>query len=194
MIQTVREKFTYRDCERIHQPLAPFHVTPHGWARPNLLAMIMFEKFGQHQPLNRQTERCALVGNRRGEHQQAHRANYTGIRQVDAFSSYDKLYTADRSPGVILEVRCWAHARQKFFVLADVEAAARRRTHGKQPAAISMDVAPISISTCARNSARPWWPIGTSGCASNAASCRAPRMWPKRWSKCSSAGRSVSLR
>ena len=57
VIQVVREKFTYRDCERIHQPLAPFHVTPHGWARPNLLAMIMFEKFGQHQPLNRQTER-----------------------------------------------------------------------------------------------------------------------------------------
>ncbi|MBB4399245.1 transposase [Bradyrhizobium sp. ERR14] len=28
----------------------------------DLLAMIMFEKFGQHQPLNRQAERYALEG------------------------------------------------------------------------------------------------------------------------------------
>jgi transposase len=27
-----------------------------GFAGPNLLAMILFEKFGQHQPLNRQRE------------------------------------------------------------------------------------------------------------------------------------------
>ena len=57
VIQTVREKFTCRDCERISQPPAPFHVTPRGWAVPHRLAMIMFEKFGQHQPLNRQAER-----------------------------------------------------------------------------------------------------------------------------------------
>ena len=46
VIQTVREKFTCRDCERIGQPPAPFHPTPRGWAGPNLLAMILFEKFG----------------------------------------------------------------------------------------------------------------------------------------------------
>jgi transposase len=34
------------------QPPAPFHVTPRGFAGPNLLAMILFEKVGQHQPLN----------------------------------------------------------------------------------------------------------------------------------------------
>lgn len=28
----------------------------------NLLAMVLFEKFGQHQPLNRQAERCAKEG------------------------------------------------------------------------------------------------------------------------------------
>ena len=59
MIQTVREKFTCRDCETITQPPAPFHVTPRGFAGPSLLAMILFEKFGQHQPLNRQSERYA---------------------------------------------------------------------------------------------------------------------------------------
>ena len=222
VIQTVREKFTCRDCEGISQPPAPFHVTPRGWAGPDLLAMIMFEKFGQHQPLNRQAERYAREGvplslstladqvgactvalmplferlrahvmaaerlhgddttvpvlargktdiarawvyvrddrpfggpappaavfyysrDRRGEHPQAHLASYTGILQADAYGGYGKLYAADRSAGVILEAGCWAHARRKFFVLADVEAAARRKAHsnkmgGKQPAVIS---------------------------------------------------------
>jgi len=62
VIQTVREKFTCRACEKISQPPAPFHPTPRGWAGPNLLAMILFEKFGQHQPLNRQAERYAKEG------------------------------------------------------------------------------------------------------------------------------------
>ena len=59
VIQHVREKMTCRDCEQISEPPAPFHVTPRGWAGPNLLAMLLFEKFGQHQPLNRQAERYA---------------------------------------------------------------------------------------------------------------------------------------
>ncbi len=62
VVQYVREKFSCRDCERISQPPAPFHVIPRGWAGPNLLAMILFEKFGQHQPLNRQAERYAREG------------------------------------------------------------------------------------------------------------------------------------
>ncbi|MER8727761.1 IS66 family transposase [Mesorhizobium sp. M1027] len=62
VIQTVREKFSCRECEKITQPPAPFHVTPRGFAGPNLLAMILFEKFGQHQPLNRQSERYAREG------------------------------------------------------------------------------------------------------------------------------------
>jgi transposase len=62
VIETVREKFTCRDCEKISQAPAPFHVIARGWAGPNLLSMILFEKFGQHQPLNRQAERYALEG------------------------------------------------------------------------------------------------------------------------------------
>src|SRR5579863_2216639 len=62
VIQHVREKFTCRDCERISQAPAPFHVIARGWAGPSLLAMILFEKFGQHQPLNRQAERYAKEG------------------------------------------------------------------------------------------------------------------------------------
>lgn len=62
VIQTVREKFSCRQCETITQPPAPFHVTPRGFAGPNLLAMVLFEKFGQHQPLSRQSERYAREG------------------------------------------------------------------------------------------------------------------------------------
>ena len=62
VIATVREKFTCRDCGKISQPPAPFHAIPRGWAGPNLLAMVIFEKFGQHQPLNRQAERYAKEG------------------------------------------------------------------------------------------------------------------------------------
>jgi transposase len=62
VIQTVRERFSCRQCEAIAQPPAPFHVTPRGFAGPSLLAMILFEKFGQHQPLNRQSERYAREG------------------------------------------------------------------------------------------------------------------------------------
>ena len=62
VIQHVREKFTCRDCEKISQAPAPFHVIARGWAGPSLLAMILFEKFGQHQPLNRQADRYTREG------------------------------------------------------------------------------------------------------------------------------------
>jgi transposase len=211
VIETVREKFTCRDCEAISQAPAPFHVIPRGWAGPSLLAMILFEKFGQHQPLNRQAERYAREGvpislstmadavgasckvldpllrlveahvmaaqrvhgddttvpvlakgqtevgriwvyvrddrpfggsdppaaifyysrDRCGEHPQGHLANYSGILQADAFSGYTKLYEPERSPGLIEEASCWAHARRPFFIEADVEKHARRKAAGK---------------------------------------------------------------
>jgi transposase len=62
VIQHVREKVSCRDCETISQAPAPFHVVPRAWAGPSLLAMILFEKYGQHQPLNRQATRYALEG------------------------------------------------------------------------------------------------------------------------------------
>jgi transposase len=216
VIQHVREKFSCRDCETIGQAPAPFHVVARGWAGPSLLAMILFEKFGQHQPLNRQAERYAREGvdlslstladqvgaccavlepifrrleahvlaaerlhgddttvpvlakgktdtgrswvyvrddrpfggkgppaavfyysrDRGGEHPQAHLATYAGILQADAYGGYGKLYEPDRRPAPILEALCWAHARRKFFELADL-AAARRKAKGKKTAAIS---------------------------------------------------------
>jgi len=55
VIQTVREKFTCRSCEKITQAPAPFHAIARGRAGASLLAMILYAKFGQHQPLNRQS-------------------------------------------------------------------------------------------------------------------------------------------
>ena len=226
VIQHVREKFTCRDCEKVSQAPAPFHVTPRGWTGPNLLAMILFEKFGQHQPLNRQADRygregvslslstladqvgagCAALEpllqrleahvfaadrlhaddttvpvlargktntgrcwtyvrddrsfggdaapaamfyysrDRGGEHPQRHLANYAGLLQADAYGGYGQLYAADRVPGPIQEAACWVHARRPFFVLADLEAAARRKAQGKTLGVIS----PIALEAVRR--------------------------------------------
>src|SRR6202140_152447 len=226
VIETVREKFSCRDCEKISQAPAPFHAVARGWAGPSLLAMIMFEKFGQHQPLNRQAERYALEGvpvalstmadavgsvcavldpllrlleayvmaaerlhgddttvpvlalgqcdvarcwvyvkddrpfggsdpqaamfyysrDRRGEHPQAHLANYSGILQADAFGGYTKLYEPQRSPGPIREAACWVHARRPFFAMADIEENARRKAAGKKEIPLS----PIAVEVVRR--------------------------------------------
>ncbi len=74
---------------------------------------------------------------RGGEHPQDHLAGYSGILQADAYGGYGKLYDAGRKPGLILEAACWAHARRKFFVLADVMGSARRAAQGKSPAVLS---------------------------------------------------------
>lgn len=62
VIETVRVKFACRACEAITQPPAPFHATPRGFIGPRLLATILFDKFGQHLPLNRQSERFRCEG------------------------------------------------------------------------------------------------------------------------------------
>ena len=212
VIQTVREKFSCRDCEVITQPPAPFHVVPRGWAGPNFLAMLLFEKFGQHQPLNRQADRFAREGvplslstladqvgaataalmplyrrieahvlaaerlhgddttvpvlakgktdtgrlwvyvrddvpfggpappaalfhysrDRRGEHPRTHLAFWTGILQADAYGGYGELYRDGREPGPVLEAGCFAHARRKFFELADIEGALSKKSRGER--------------------------------------------------------------
>ena len=62
VVQTVRERFACRACETITQPPAPFHPIARGRAGPELLAMILEAKFGQHLPLNRQSEAYAREG------------------------------------------------------------------------------------------------------------------------------------
>jgi transposase len=222
VIQTVREKFSCRDCEKITQPPAPFQVTPRGFAGPNLLAMILFEKFGQHQPLNRQSERYAHEGidlsvstladqvgactavlqplhrlieahvlaaerlhgddttvpilakgktvtghiwayvrddrpfggpappaalyyasrDRKQEHPERHLQNFTGILQADAYGGYNGLFDPSRAQGAITPALCFAHARRKFFELADIAANARR---GKAAA-----ISPVALDAVRR--------------------------------------------
>jgi len=216
VLQYVREKFTCRACEGISQAPAPFHVLPRGFAGPSLLAMVLFEKYGQHQPLTRQAERYAREGvdlslstladqvggcatllrplyelirahvlaaervhgddttvpvlakgktltgrawvyvrddrpfggpdppaavfyysrDRSAAHPEHHLSSYAGILQADAYAGFNRLYALDRQPGPLIEAACWAHARRKFFVLADIAAKAR----GKLPV-----IAPLAL-------------------------------------------------
>jgi transposase len=50
--------------------------------------------------------------------------SYRGYLQADAFSAYDGIYAG--SPGQVVEVGCWAHARRKFF---DVRGQSPRLAH-----------------------------------------------------------------
>jgi hypothetical protein len=74
---------------------------------------------------------------RSGEHPQQHLASWSGILQADAYGGYGKLYETERGSGTVREASCWAHARRKFFELADIEAAARRKARGRTPPVIS---------------------------------------------------------
>jgi transposase len=62
VVEHVREKMSCRRCERITQPPAPFHPISRGRAGPNLLAEVVFGKFGLHLPLHRQSERFSREG------------------------------------------------------------------------------------------------------------------------------------
>ena len=62
VIQHVREKFSCRSCEAISQPPAPFHPIARGRAGANLLAEVVFSKYGLHLPLHRQSGRFAREG------------------------------------------------------------------------------------------------------------------------------------
>ena len=219
VIQTVREKFTCRACEKISQPPAPFHAIPRGWAGPSLIAMLVFEKYGQHQPLNRQAERFAregvelslstladLVGHatvalqplhalieshvraahrlhgddttvpllarggakkarlwtyvrddrpwnggappaavfhfsrdRAATNPNQHLAGWQGVLQADAYGGYNDLYRADRDAGAVTSALCWAHARRKFFELADIAGNVRKGKPSHQISPVALE-------------------------------------------------------
>ena len=62
VVQHVREKLTCRTCEAITQPPAPSHPIARGRAGPQLLAEVLFGKYGAHLPLNRQSDIYAREG------------------------------------------------------------------------------------------------------------------------------------
>jgi transposase len=224
VIETVREKFTCRDCEAISQPPAPFHATPRGFIGPHLLATILFDKFGMHSPLNRQSTRFKCEGielststladqvgfgtsalmpvfdliekhvfaaarlhgddttipiqakskcttgriwtyvcddrpyggaaapaavyyassDRRGEHPQKHLAGYGGILQSDCYNGFEPLSVAEKKAVPITFAFCHAHARRKFFELADIQKSARDHKRKGKP------ISPIALEAVQR--------------------------------------------
>ena len=203
VIQHVREKFSCRCCETITQAPAPFHPIARGRAGANLLAEVVFEKYGLHLPLHRQSARFAREGvnldvstladwvgtvsvalrplveaiavharagprihaddtpvpvlakgktktgrrwtvvrddrpfagtapaaaayfsspDRSGEHAEAFLRGFSGVMQADAFSGFGRLYVPGRKDGPVIEAACWAHARRKFYEMADLKKA-----------------------------------------------------------------------
>ena len=62
VVEHVREKVSCRTCEAISQPPAPSHPIARGRAGPNLLALVLAAKYGQHLPLTRQSAIYAREG------------------------------------------------------------------------------------------------------------------------------------
>jgi transposase len=62
VVQHVRERLACRTCDTIVQTPAPLHPIARGRAGPNLLADVLFGKFGAHLPLNRQSDIYANEG------------------------------------------------------------------------------------------------------------------------------------
>jgi transposase len=56
----------------------------------------------------------AYTPDRKGIHPQTHLKGFKGIVQADAYAGYDKVYEKEQ----ITEAACWAHARRKFYDLA----------------------------------------------------------------------------
>ena len=60
---------------------------------------------------------------RGGGHPERHLASFAGIMQADAYAGFGRLYDPRRTAGPILEAACWAHARRKFYELAQLSKA-----------------------------------------------------------------------
>jgi len=56
-----------------------------------------------------------FTDDRRGEHVGKMLGGYSGYLQADAYAGFNALYEGGR----IVEVGCWAHARRKFFEIAE---------------------------------------------------------------------------
>src|SRR5690606_6998737 len=58
--------------------------------------------------------------NRKGEHPQRHLADYGGILQSDCYNGFEPIAVANSKEVPITFAFCHAHARRKFYVLADI--------------------------------------------------------------------------
>jgi len=68
-----------------------------------------------------------------------HLAGWQGVLQADAYGGYNDLYRADRDPGSVTSALCWAHARRKFFELADIAGNVRKGKPAHQISPIALE-------------------------------------------------------
>jgi transposase len=111
-----------REAERIHADDTPVPVLAKGKTRTGRLWTVVRDDrpFGGADP---PAAAYFYSSDRSGVHPQTWLAAFTGIMQADAFSGFGKLYRPGRKAGEIVEAACWAHARRKFFELADLKKA-----------------------------------------------------------------------
>ena len=123
VIQIVREKMTCRQCEAITQPPAPSHPIARGRAGPQLLAEVLFGKYGAHLPLNRQS---AIFAGEGVELDVSTMADWVGAAAAtlmpvrDAIEKHahaaERLHVDDTTVPVLAKNQCrtgrlWTHVR-----------------------------------------------------------------------------------
>jgi hypothetical protein len=80
---------------------------------------------------------------RRGEHPRRHLADFSGILQADCYNGFNPLFDRTKRQMPATPAFCFAHARRKFFELADVARNARRGK-GARP------ISPIALEAVKR--------------------------------------------
>jgi len=68
-----------------------------------------------------------------------HLAGWQGVLQADAYGGYNDLYRADRDAGPVTSALCWAHARRKFFELADIAGNVRKGKPAHQISPVALE-------------------------------------------------------
>lgn len=129
-------------AERIHADDTTVPVLAKGKTRTGRLWTYVRDDrpFGGHDP---PAAVFFYSADRGGEHPEQHLASYAGLMQADAYAGFNRLYDARRKGGPIIEAACWAHARRKFFELADI-ATSRRRGPNATP------ISPIAFEAVTR--------------------------------------------
>lgn len=110
------------DAERIHADDTTVPVLAKGKCRTGRLWTYVRDD----KPFAGEAAPAALFyysPDRAAEHPEEHLSNYAGLMQADAYSGYNGLYEKGRQPGEIVEAACWAHARRKFFEIAELQKA-----------------------------------------------------------------------
>lgn len=111
-----------RGAERLHLDDTPVPVLAKGKTRTGRLWTVVRD----NRPCGRPEPPAAAdfySPDRSGAHAETWLGDFHGIVQADAFSGFGRLYEPGRKPGPLREAACWAHARRKFFELAELRKA-----------------------------------------------------------------------